>query len=71
MTHKNRTVLLRFARTMGATVLGLLAAWISGPNGLSLVKDPVMQSFIVAVVAPTLVAANKALRYGSDPGEGN
>lgn len=69
MSHKKKTVLLRFARTMGATMLGLLAAWLSGPDGLSLVKDPVAQSFIVAVIVPTLVAANKAIRYGSEPGE--
>lgn len=69
VTHKRKTVLLRLVRTLAATLAGLLAAWLSGPEALGLISDPASQSFVVAVVVPTLVAIDKMLRYGSDDGE--
>lgn len=69
MNKKQKTVLLRFVRTLAATAIGFTAAWLAGPEVTALVDDPTIQSLILVVVVPTLVAANKALRYGSDDGE--
>lgn len=66
VTKKRKVLLARLVRTLTATVVGLVAAWLSGPEGLSLVKDPAAQSFVVAVVIPTLITIDKMLRYGKD-----
>jgi len=69
MTNKQKTILARLARTVVATVAGLLAAWLAGPNATELVSSPQMQSFIVMVIVPTLITLDKVLRYGADEGE--
>ena len=69
MTHKQKTVTLRFARTMAAAIAGYAAVWLAGPDAAGLITDPTIQSLVMMVVIPTLVAANKALRYGADAGE--
>lgn len=66
VTKKRKVLLARLVRTLTATVVGLVAAWLSGPDGLSLIEDPAAQSFVVAVVIPTLVTIDKMLRYGQD-----
>lgn len=66
---KRMTVLLRFMRTLGASILGFIAVWAAGPDALSLVTDPLHQTILLSVVVPMLVAAEKALRYGDDQGE--
>ena len=69
VTKKQKTLLARLTRTLVATVAGLLATWLSGPAGLKLVSDPTAQSFMLAVVIPTLITVDKFFRYGSDDGE--
>ena len=69
ISSKRATVLKRFARTLGATVLSVVAAWMVGPEALDLVDNPAMQAVIVGVLAPMIVAAEKALRFGEAPGE--
>ncbi len=66
---KRKTVLLRFARTLGASVLGVLAVWAAGPDALELVKDPTQQVILLSIVVPFLTAAEKSLRYGDEKGE--
>lgn len=69
LSKKNRTVIARFLRSLGAVVTSFAAAWVVGPDVMGVVDNPLIQSFLVAVVAPTLLAANKYLRFGDDPGE--
>jgi hypothetical protein len=68
MTAKTKTVLLRFARTLGALGVAALITWVSSPDVLSIVPSG-YQWVVLAVVTPALVAAEKWLRYGADPGE--
>lgn len=70
MTSKQKTLTLRMARTLAATLMGLLAAWVSGPEVLNLVDGAAAQSFVLMVVVPMLTSLDKALRWGNDPGEG-
>ena len=69
MNKKQKTVLLRWARTLGATVLGLAGAWLAGPQALDLIKDPTQQILVASFLIPTLTALEKTLRYGSGEGE--
>jgi hypothetical protein len=69
MTKKQKTLIARMGRTLGATAIGLVAAWLSGPEGLELVGNAQAQSFVVMVVVPTLITLDKMLRYGADEGE--
>jgi len=69
ISTKRVTVLKRFARTLGATVLSVVAVWMVGPDALDLVDNPAYQAIIVGVLAPMLVAAEKSLRYGEESGE--
>ena len=65
MSSKNKTILMRFARSLGAIVIAATTAFIAGPEGADLVGDQA-QTIIVAVGTPLLVAADKWLRYGGD-----
>lgn len=69
LTKKNKVLVARMLRTLAATVVGLVAAWLAGPDGLELVSDPVVESFVVAVIVPALITLDKMLRYGADAGE--
>lgn len=68
MTEKTKTVVLRFVRGTAALVVAALAAWVVSPDVLDIVPDA-YDWIVVGVVAPGLLAIDKALRYGSDPGE--
>jgi len=65
MTHKQKTIISRFVRNVVATSLGLLAVWLAGPDMADLIKDPTLRSLMMVVVVPTIVAADKALRFGN------
>ena len=69
MSAKRKTIIARLARTLAATVVGLLAAWAAGPDALELVGNVQAQSFVTMVVVPTLITLDKMLRYGSDADE--
>lgn len=69
MSKKQKVILARFIRTIAATVIGLVAAWLAGPEALELVGGPQAQSFVVMVVVPALISLDKMLRFGSDEGE--
>jgi len=70
MTDKQKVVLMRFARTLGAVLVASLAAYLVGPDAADVVPKEWLP-FVVAVVAPTLTAAEKALRTPSDLGGGD
>lgn len=66
---KRNTVLLRFVRTLAASLLGVLAVWAAGPDALALVTDPTQRIILLSIVVPFLTAAEKSLRYGQEKGE--
>lgn len=66
---KRSVVLKRFARTLGATLLGFAAVWATGPDALDLITDPTHRVILLSVVVPFLTAGEKALRYGDEKGE--
>ena len=69
ISTKRATVLKRFARTLGATILSVIAAWAVGPEALDMVDNAAAQALIVGVLAPMIVAVEKSLRFGEEPGE--
>jgi len=70
MNHKHSTVLHRYLRTLGATVISAALVLVTNP---AMVHDrQAVQALLVSgVVIPALVSGEKALRYGSDDGEGD
>lgn len=68
MTTKTKTVLLRAARSLGAVAAAFTLKEVASPDILNIVGSH--NSWIITVaVVPGLLAAEKWLRYGSDPGE--
>ena len=61
----NKVIFLRFARALGAVLVGFLATWVVGDDALSLVPDN-FEPLFLAVVVPLLLAAEKYLRDGGD-----
>lgn len=56
-----RVILVRWARTLAVTVLGMLTAWLASPDGLALVgKDNAV--YVLTIAVPTLAAVDKYLR---------
>lgn len=68
MNPKKRTIILRALRTAGATAIAGLIGWLAGPDVAELVGTE-QAVLLAAVLTPLLAAAEKYLRYGSDPGE--
>lgn len=68
-TSKRKTVLLRLVRTAGATLVAFVIAWLAGPDVADVVGSTQNAVLLAAVLTPLLAAAEKALRYGGDPGE--
>lgn len=69
MTHRQKTVLLRFGRTLAAAVVAAVVAWLASPE----VADVIPKAYIPLVtvaLTPMLTALEKSLRYGKEPGEG-
>jgi len=66
---KRNTVAMRFARTLGATLVGFAAAWLVGPDAASVITNPTYQALLAGLLVPALVALEKSLRYGSEKGE--
>jgi hypothetical protein len=68
MNDKQKKVLLNFARTLAATVVAALIAWVAGPDAAELIGA---QTAVIAVPVLTalLTAAERALRYGNEEGE--
>ena len=65
MTSSRKTILLRFLRSLAALIVASTAAWVVGPDALSLV--PAGYQFIVTgVLAPALLALEKWIRDGGD-----
>lgn len=60
-----KVILLRGLRSLGAVVLGFLAAWVVGPDALELVPDA-YDNYVVVIVAPVLLALEKLIRDGGD-----
>jgi len=69
MSIKRKTIVARAVRTLAATAAGVLAGYLAGPHGVDWLHDAQAQSFVVMVIVPVLVTADKLLRYGSEPGE--
>lgn len=65
MSPNTKTILLRFARSLAAVVVGTTAAWVIGPDALSLIPAG-YQFIVVGVVSPALLALEKFLRDGGD-----
>lgn len=67
-TTKKKTVILRALRTASAVAVAGFVGWLSGPDVTELLgaQNAVL---LAAVATPLLVALEKALRYGKDPGE--
>ena len=61
----NGVILKRFLRGLGAVLLGFFAAWLVGPDALSLLGEQ-GQVLVTTVVAPALLALEKLLRDGGD-----
>lgn len=68
MSLKFKTVLLRFVRGVGGVAVAFSASYVVSEDVLGLVPDQYDWLFI-GVLAPALIALEKYLRYGSDPGE--
>jgi len=68
MSKKTKTILFRFGRALGATLVAALAAFLVGPEAAGLVPSG-LQFVITTFLVPVLLAGEKALRYGGDPGE--
>lgn len=69
MTLKQKTLLLRFARTLGATVIASVVGFLGGHDLLGSLT-PTEGVVVSGVLIPFLATAEKSLRFGSDPGEG-
>lgn len=67
MNRKQKTVMLRFLRTLGATIASSALTVVANPQAWS---HHWKQAVITILLVPTLTATEKALRYGGDPGEG-
>jgi hypothetical protein len=65
VSSTKKTILLRAVRSLAAVVLGFVAAWVVGPDALSLVPDA-YDPLVVAAVAPALLALEKFVRDGGD-----
>lgn len=61
----NKVILKRAARALGAVLVGFAAAWLVGPDGLSLIPDQ-YEALVIAIVVPGLLALEKYLRDGGD-----
>lgn len=69
MTSKRKTVLLRAVRSAAAVSISGFIAWLAGPDVADLIGSTSNAVLLAAVLTPILTAAEKALRYGNDPGE--
>lgn len=68
LNAKQSTVLLRLVRTLVAAAVATLVAWLATPDALNII--PVGAAlYVIPVLTGLLTSAEKALRYGSDPGE--
>ena len=65
MGSNTKTILMRFARGLGAVVVASLAAWVVGPDATALIPAD-WQFVVVGMVAPALLALEKWLRDGGD-----
>lgn len=68
MTAKTKVVLLRLARSAAAAGVGVLAGFVAGPDIAGIVGEGNMW-IVTGVVTPALIALDKFVRYGNDPGE--
>lgn len=69
MSHKRKTVLLRFARTLTATAFAGVISLLASPEALDWVTRD--QALVINfVLIPVLTSMEKAFRYGTEPGEG-
>jgi len=68
MTSKIQTVVLRGARAAAAVAVASVAAYVTGPEVTALIPGG-YQFLVVGAAVPALLALEKWLRYGSDPGE--
>ena len=65
MNPNRKTILLRFARGVGAIVVAAVAAFVVGPEFLDIVPDQ-FDELVVVIGAPALLALEKFLRDGGD-----
>ena len=68
LTTKWKTVILRGIRSAAAVAVASLAAYVTGPEVTALIPAG-YQFLVVGAVVPSLLALEKWLRYGGDPGE--
>jgi hypothetical protein len=61
LSAKSKTVLIHGAKALGAIVVGFVASWVVSPDVLAIVPNP-YDVLVTAVVAPGLLALDKALR---------
>lgn len=65
MSKNTKVILLRFVRSTAAVAVAGAAAWVAGPEALSIVPDR-FDFLVVGVGAPALLAVEKWLRDGGD-----
>lgn len=65
MQPQKKTIIARALRAAAAVAVASLAAWVVGPEALSLIPAG-YQFLVVGAVAPALLALEKYLRDGGD-----
>lgn len=65
MSSNTKTILLRFARGLGAIVAASVAAFVIGPEFLAIIPDE-YDNYVVIFLAPLILAVEKFLRDGGD-----
>ena len=68
MSPRLKTVLLRLSRVATASAIGAASSYILSPAVLDYIPTQ-FSTLLVATLPALVVAAEKWLRYGSDPGE--
>src|SRR5688572_7412653 len=69
LNKKQMVVIKRGLRALGAVVISAVLTWLAGPEAADLVSGFEQQALVLAVLTSLLQMVDKALRYGSEPGE--
>jgi len=68
LSDKVKTILFRAVRSAAAVAVAGIIGWLAGPDFAELVGTE-YAVLVAAVLTPLLLALDKWIRYGSDPGE--
>ncbi len=64
MNKKQKVVLMRGLRSLGAVLVAALAGWLAGPQAADIVGEQ-GQAIVSGVLIPALLMLDKYLRFGS------